>query len=191
MSRLLTALVTGGLCVLLAAPAAVGKGDVQARLDTPLPLEASAGRTITIGWTLSYADRANHGSVARSRHPFGAGGVFIQVLSASGRAPVKALGEERGRGRYVAQVTVPEGGIGGIKIGLEGIRYIGGRAENAPAFFPVVNYPLARPPATSTGSADGDDSSAIWLAAVGAVAALGVILTLSRALISRRRSRLA
>jgi hypothetical protein len=191
MSRLLIALVTCVLCVLLAAPAAVGKGDVQARLDTPIPLEAAAGRTVTIGWTLSYADRAKHRSVVRSRHPFGAAGIFIQVLSASGRAPVKALGEERGRGRYVAQVTVPEGGIGGIKIGLEGIRYVGGRAENAPAFFPVVNYPLARAPTTSTRNADGGDPSAIWLAAVGALAALGLILTLRRALSSRRRSRLA
>ena len=123
MARLLFALFAGALCVLFAAPAAIGKEDVRATLDTPVPIEA-AGKTITVAWTLSYSDRG------RSR-PFGAGGVFVRLTSASGGAPVKTVGKEVARGRYVAEARVPEGGIGGISMGLEGTRYIGGRAEDA------------------------------------------------------------
>ncbi len=189
MSRLLTTFAASTLSVLLVIPAAVAKEGVRAKLVTPVPLQAAPGETIPITWTLSYSDRG-------ARHRFGASGVFVRLLSASGGAPVKASGtEERARdrsGRYVAEVRVPEGGIGGIRIGLEGIRIIGGRTEDADVFFPIDNDPFATAAASggNTGdsrsfppSAGGGKPLPILLLAAGALAASGAIL--------RRRMRTA
>jgi hypothetical protein len=112
MSRFLTALAVCALSILLVVPAAVGKEGVRARLDTPLPVGAAQGDTITIAWTLSSIERGGH-------RPFGASGVFVRLLSASNGKSVKAIGNGSSQGRYIAKVKVPEGGIGGIRIGLE------------------------------------------------------------------------
>src|SRR5687767_2498850 len=112
------------LCVLLAVPEALAKEGVRAKLDTAAPLHAKSGQTIRLAWSLSYSDRG-------VRRHFGASGVFVRLLSASGGRPVKVAGTGGRLGRYVAEVTVPEGGIGGIRIGLEGTRFIGDRSEDA------------------------------------------------------------
>lgn len=98
---------------------------------------------------------------------------------------MKRVGKEIARGRYVAEATVPEGGIGGISIGLEGVRHIGGRTEDADVLFPLDNDPFA---VAADGTGEGD-SLPFWLAAAGALAALGAMLAIPRALRSRRRSR--
>jgi hypothetical protein len=189
MSRVLVALIAGALCALLAVPAALGKEGVRAWLETPVPLAAPPGKTITIAWTLSYTERGK-------RRPFGAGAVFVRLLSASGEKPTKAHGKGP-TGRYVAKVTVPEGGIGGIEFGLEGTRYIGGppgrgQAEAADMYFPLDNDPLAahgdaaRGSPTPARTADASWPVPIWLAALGVLGAFGVSLTARRALTLRR-----
>jgi hypothetical protein len=189
MRRLVTALVAGALCVLLAAPAAVGKENVRARIDSAVPLHAAPGKQIRIAWTLSFTERG-------SRHPFGASGVFVRLLSSSGGEPVKAPGHKRATGGFVAEVTVPEGGIRRITIGLEGIRLIGGRSENADVLFPVDNDPFAaadraakhaRDSRSSAPSPSGDQPLPIWLAAAGALAVLGAGIALNRTVLSRRQ----
>jgi hypothetical protein len=211
MSRFLTALIVGALFALGATPAAVGKEGVRARLDMPLPLHAAAGKTITVAWTLSYIESGE-------RHPFGASGVFVRLRSASGGRPVSAYGKGRGTGpyrggvgvpgTYIARVTVPEGGIGGIKIGLrgwriiggrkEGRRIIGGRKERADAFFQIDNDPFARAGAaagtrrdarSSAQAEDAGDPLAIWLVGAGALSGLGAILAVRWAFASRRARR--
>jgi hypothetical protein len=201
MSRLLTALASGAVFLLVAAPTVVGKEGVRARLDAPVPLHAAAGRTITIAWTLSYVESGE-------RHPFGASGVFVRLLSASSARPVTAYGDGRGSGpnrggvgvpgEYLARVRVPAGGIGGITIGLRGWRIIGGRRQRADAFFPIDNDPFAkadavvrRPPAArrSARAEDGGQPLAIWLAAAVALGALGAILGIRRRFASRRPRR--
>jgi hypothetical protein len=167
MSRLLTTLAAGALCVLVVVPAGIAKEGVRAKLDTPLPLQAEPGETIPIAWTLSYSDRG-------VRRQFGASGVFVRLLSASGARPVRASGIEGRFGHYVAKVTVPEGGIDGIRIGLEGTRFIGGRAEDADVLFPIDNDPFAaagaavpnaRDSRSSAPSAGGGHPLSIWLMA--------------------------
>jgi len=149
MSRLLAALgavtLAGSLSLVGMAPAAVGKEGVRARLVTPVPLAAAPGAKVTIVWTLSYDDRGH-------RRRFGAGGVFVRLLSASGGRSVDSLDTRGRRGRYSARVRVPRGGIGGIRIGLEGTRYSKGRAEQADIFFPIVNSPFKTPRATGSSS---------------------------------------
>jgi len=211
MSRFLTALIVGALFALGATPAAVGKEGVRAKLDTPVPLDAAAGKTITVAWTLSYIDSGG-------RHPFGASGVFVRLRSASGGRPVTAFANGRGTGpyrggvgvagAYIAHVTVPKGGIGGIKIGLrgwriiggrkEGRRIIGGRKERADAFFPIDNNPFAKAgaaagkPRDARGSPPAEDAGellTIWLAVAVALSGLGAILAVRWAFASRRARR--
>jgi hypothetical protein len=100
--------------LLAAGPVALGKDNVTARLLIPLRLDAAPGEKLTVAWALAGTDE--HGQ----RQPFNAIGVFVRLLSASGGRPTVgfATPDAYPQGRYDAQVAVPEGGIGGIQIGL-------------------------------------------------------------------------
>jgi hypothetical protein len=109
-------LAVAGSLLLAAGPVALGKENVKARLLTPLRLDAAPGEQLTVAWALAGSDE--HG-----RHqPFNAIGVFVQLLSASGDRPTIgfATPDAHPQGRYDAQVGVPKGGIGGVRIGLRG-----------------------------------------------------------------------
>ena len=189
MCRFCAALAAGLFFGLLAVPAAIGKESVHARLDTSVPLEAAPGKTITIAWTLSYAGRG-------SRRPFGC---FRRLCARDERLRRRAnkSGRPRAGGRPLRRQSGGAGrGIGAIKIGLEGTRFIGGRSENADVFFPIDNDPFAAPDAavgnapdsrSSAPTADAGQPLLVWLAAAGALAALGAVLTFHRARALRRR----
>jgi hypothetical protein len=183
-------LIATVVCSLLVVPPAAGKEGVSARLDKPVRLEAASGATVRIAWTLTYRDGG-------ANRPFGAGGVFVRLSSASGAAPTKAHGSGPA-GHYVAEVTVPEGGIGGIRFGLEGTRYVGGppgegRAEDADVYFPLLNDPFdagdvgsSRTSESSPQTADTNQEPSIWLVVVGALGAAGLLLTVRRITLRRR-----
>jgi hypothetical protein len=162
--------------------AALAKEGVRARLDTPVSGSAVPGETIEIAWTLSYIE---HGE----RRPFGATGVFVRLLSASGGDPAKAYGKEHGGGRYVAKAKVPAAGIAGIEIGLEGTRSMGEITEYADVLFPVDNARLAMATATSTRERPDPHAgpeerpsnvSAVWLVPTGGLAVLGAVVVARR-----------
>jgi len=125
---------------LTAAPAGA-KEDVGATLTTPIPLDAAPGDEITVAWTLESVDDKG------KRHPFGASGIYVRLFSAAGGDPTvgPATG---GDGRYEAAVVVPEGGIGGVQIGLQGWVSDPTGTYRSDAFFPITNNPL--PPVTDT-----------------------------------------
>lgn len=127
MRRVLLAAVLLGVA---AAPAA-GKEGVRARIEGPVRCDAAAGSTITVSWRL----------VSRDGRPFGAGGIYVRLLSDSGARPSKAYARERGRGRFRARVRVPAGGIRRLDVGLDGWRIIGKRRDYAPVSFPIQNDP--------------------------------------------------
>ena len=164
MSRLLLAFIVGALCAVLAAPAALAKEGVRARLDTQVPRAARPGSTITVGWTLNYSESGE-------RHPFDADGLFVRLVSASGGSSTKALGEGSA-GRYIARVVVPAGGIAQIEFGLEGWSSLpnGGSVE-ADAYFPLENAPFriaaaaTRGSSTTAGATDTGSPAPIWVAA--------------------------
>ena len=117
--------------LVLAAPAAAKEG-VKATLTKPVPLHAPAGSRLTITWTLTYRD--DHGR----RRFFGAGEVFVRLLSGTGARSTVAF--VNGDGHYRARVRVPSGGIGGIRIGLRGYNDYG----VADMYFPITNNPFRR-----------------------------------------------
>src|SRR5207237_536630 len=110
--RFMLGLVASAAAALVAALPAAGKNGVEATLRTAIPLDAPAGTQLELAWTLSYVD---HGQ----RKPFGGGGIFVRLASASGKTA--ETGFARGdNGNYAAAVQVPKGGIGGVAIGIRG-----------------------------------------------------------------------
>ena len=169
---------------LKAAPA-TAKEDVEATLLTPVGLEAAPGKEITVAWTLKSVDARG------KREPFGASGIYLRLLSpVDGSRPVApATG---GNGRYEATVTVPEGGVGRIRIGLQGWVSNANGTHRRDTFFPITNNPLAAVTATQAAPHDpapaspADSSSTVSpsldrgsrFALVGAI--VGVVALLSR-----------
>lgn len=104
------------LAVALTAVAlARAKDDARARLTSTLPRAAAPGTTVRVGWTAAVPD-------GNGRRPFGVSGMFVRLLSRTG-APATtgfASGSMHADGRYAAEVRVPAGRIGGIRMGLRG-----------------------------------------------------------------------
>jgi hypothetical protein len=167
--------------LLAVQPVALGKDNVTARLLTPLRLDAVPGDKLTVVWALAGTDE--HGQ----RQPFNAIGVFVRLQSASGGRPTIgfATPDAHPQGRYDAQVAVPEGGIGGVQIGLGGASDAGA----SDTLFPLENDPFAAP---ARGVAAGQEATSgkplpMWLALAGGLALLGLL----GAVIWRARWRMA
>jgi hypothetical protein len=161
------------LLLLAAGPAALGKEGVNARLLTPLRVDAAPGQKLTVVWALAGTDE--HGR----RQPFNAIGVFVRLLSATGGRPTIgfATPDAHPQGRYDAQVAVPKGGIGGVQIGLRGTA----DGEASDVLFPLENDPFAAPvrkPAAGQKATPGRPLPA-WLALAGALALLSVLVAVA------------
>jgi hypothetical protein len=177
ISRRTFALVAAVALALVAVASATAKEGVQATLDSPVTLHGAPGETIAVGWTLGGVDGGEG-------HPFDAEGIFVRLLDASGGEPVTAFAEQGPIGHYVAEATVPEGGFGGIEIGLLGRVERNGVSEPSEVFFPVVNDPFregaanASAPAITPATPASSEGSAFpaWAIALGAVVgALGLL----------------
>lgn len=196
MRRIQVLLLIAGLaCILVAAASAYGKGDVRATLENPAQLQRAApGERVKVAWTLTEAPQPSSLMTPRrfERHPFGASGVYIRVRSATGGTPnslaaTSPSGAGSRSGRYVADVTVPAGGIATIAVGLEGFRTLPGQASTrADIFFPIANNPfiVAKAPVTATSSDTG--ANAEWGPLAAGPLVLGVLLAGYRILAARR-----
>ncbi len=196
MRRLQVLLMVGPTCILVAAGSAYGKGEVRATLENPAQLQRAApGERVRIAWTLTEAPQlpslTTPGGVAP--RSFGASGVYIRVRGSAGATPKtfaasSASGAGSQSGRYVAEVTVPAGGITAIAIGLEGFRGLPGQASTTRAdiFFSIANDPftVAKAPVTATSS--DTRASAPWIPLAAAFAGLGVLLAGYRTMTARR-----
>lgn len=159
----------------LSPATALAKEDVEATLDTRIPRNAAPGKQLDVAWTLTIKDQG-------TRRPFGAGGVFVQLFSRSdGKATIGVAAGDGGRtGKYRATVTVPEGGIGALAIGLAGFVSGPTGTSRSDVYFPVKNspFPMSTPPKKAAAETptppppvSGDESGSgssdlIWLAAV-------------------------
>jgi hypothetical protein len=187
MRSLLLAVLAGVSLLLLAAPAH-GKTGVRARLTSGVPLAAAPGEKITLKWTLVYRDEQG-----RWQPGFDACGVFVRLVSATGGKPTVGFDSdgacrEHPGGNYAATVTVPEGGVGAIKIGLRGTTdaLTGDQGAKAPLYFPLERDSLSAP-APATPASDQPGSAAphssplvagLTFAALAALALIGTALRL-------------
>jgi len=180
MRRLCVPLIVSVSCVLVTAACAYGKGNVHATLEDPAQLQhAAGGERIRITWTLREPPPGGERAVARA---FGASGVYVRLRGAVDSAGQTVRARSAGSaGRYVAQVTIPEGGISSIAIGLEGFRYVQGTAPaRADVFFSIDNDPFI---STSTDA----EATAPWGPLAAGLAALGMLLAGYR-MLGRRRA---
>ena len=125
-------LVAIAAAALVAALPAAAKEGVTATLTTRVPLDAAPGSSIQVGWTLTYKDDRGR------RQPFGAGGLYVRLLSANG-APAQTADARGTNGRYSADVRVPAGGIGDVRFGLVAWSSDATGTHRGDMFFPIAN----------------------------------------------------
>ena len=135
--RIGTFVAAVALVALMLAPGGSSKEGARARLLTPLLLAAKPSSTIQVRWAVDVPDRQG------GRRPFGASGMFVRLLSRTG-AP-STIGFADGGGRFETTVRVPSGGIGGLRVGLRGMRCDANGCRESDAPFPLVNDPFRSP----------------------------------------------
>jgi hypothetical protein len=170
--------------VAIAALPAAGKEGVEATLLTSVPRDAAPGERLRVEWTLTYLHEDG------KRKPFGAGGVFVRLRSASGAAAKEGFdsGRAHPRGEYAATVVIPEGGVGKIEIGLRGWATGPGRTRRADVLFPITSALLGASPPVQPGlSEQTDGDSTAWIVLVGLVSLLTVCV-FAVAVVRRKRA---
>jgi hypothetical protein len=173
MRRFGLALPIAALALVAALPAAAKEG-VKATLTTSIPLDAPAGTRLHVAWTLASADGT----------PFGAGGIFVRLVSASGAGAETAFASAY-TGEYTATVRVPEGGIGDVEIGIRGFTSGPTGRHRADVVFPITNDPV--PGTARVVAAHSARGPTIWIyvLVVGSLCALAVLAV---ALVWRKNS---
>jgi len=172
--------LAAAVAVALAAVAgAAAKEGVQATLELPTALQGAPGETIAVGWTLGGVDGGE-------RYPFNAEGIFVRLLDASGGEPVTAFAEQGPIGHYVAEATLPAGGLGGVEIGLLGTVERNGASEPSEVLFPIVNDPFqegaaeAGAPGVTPSPPAGGSAVPVWAIALGAAGGVLCLLAVAR-----------
>lgn len=130
--------VGASVAALTAAALAPAKERARAQLAAPLRLASKPGTIIRVEWRVDTRDDRG------GRHPFGASGMFVRLLSKTDAAPDSvgfADGSVNAEGRYAANVRVPVTGIGGIRFGLRGWNNRG----PSDLIFPLTNDPFTSP----------------------------------------------
>ncbi|HEY7731324.1 MAG TPA: hypothetical protein VH950_10515 [Gaiellaceae bacterium] len=125
------------LASLTLASGGAGKDGARARLLTPLPLAAKPGSAVVVRWAVDVPDGEG------GRRPFGAGGMFVRLLSRTGAPSTVGLAD--GTGRFETTLRVPAGGIGGVRVGLRGTRCDANGCRPSDALFPLENNPFRSP----------------------------------------------
>jgi hypothetical protein len=175
-------LVAVGAAALATALPAGAKEDVEATLATNIPLDAPAGTELTIAWRLFSVDEKGR------RQPFGANGVFVRLLSASGAASTEGVAPvgAHATGEYEAAVIVPEGGIRDVAIGLAGWVSDATGTRRSDMIFPITNDPIPRAAPISSAPPGDSTSTSEWIL-IGVASLLGVLAALVGAVALRRR----
>ena len=182
MRRLSAVLLVVTAAALAAVLPAAGKDGVKATLATPIPLDAKPGTKLGLAWSLAFLDE--HGR----RQPFGAGGVFVRLLSASGAGAETGYAGEQELGEYAATVVVPNGGIGDVLIGIRSWTNGPSGTRESDWLFPITNDPLPGPARIIAAPSDGQtaNGSNLWIVVVAA-SALFVFCLVAVAVTRRKR----
>lgn len=170
-TRLLTATVLAATILLAMAGVAAAKEGAQAALDAPLPPDAEPGSTIEVTWKAWYPDGAAGSPVRGSP-------LFIRLTSIDGSETVEASGRESTGepGHYVATVTIPQGGVSLVEIGLRGQSCVEGDCMQHDILFALEDADRL-PQLGATGSAGAapagsDAGSSVGIALAIALAGL-------------------
>ena len=113
--RTARAAVLGALFALAVVAPAAAKEGALAELDAGIPRDAEPGSQLEVGWRAWTPDGS-------TEHPLMGSPLFIRLTSADGSERVEVSGREdpAGSGHYLATVTIPQGGVSLVEIGLRG-----------------------------------------------------------------------
>lgn len=151
------------------ATAASAKEGFKATLTSAIPADANPGSTIAIAWTVKNA--AGDG--------FNASTMFVRLRGKGGATESFATANAHTDGAYDASVTVPEGGISAVEIGVAGTRSDASGSARSDYLFPISN-----PPDLASGGSGSGTGTLTWLLPLlGGVAVVAIV-----ALLFRRRS---
>jgi hypothetical protein len=175
-------LVAVGTAALVTALPADAKEDVQATLSTSIPLDASPGTRLTVAWKLFSLDEQGE------RQPFGANGVFVRLLSASGARPTEGVAPvgAHATGEYEATVIVPEGGIRDVELGLAGWISDANGTRRSDVIFPITNDPIPTAAPITSPASSGSTATSTWVL-VGVASLLCLLVVLFGAFALRKR----
>jgi hypothetical protein len=151
MRRVSAALLATLICVLAGSTAAHAKRPVHATLTNPAELQhAAAGERVRVAWTQNGPAQLPVSDDSDVRAP----AVYVTLRGAAPGPPLKvparpaAVDPQRlAAARYVADATVPAGGIASLQITVEGLRSRPGEPPVAANVVPremlIVNDPFA------------------------------------------------
>jgi hypothetical protein len=114
---------------------ASAKQGIEATVHTEIPANAAAGTELEVHWTLNAKDGGA---------PFNAMTVFVRLIGPRGESSeaFAARGAHE-TGEYAASVTVPDGGVASIEIGVAGTaHYADGRSERSDWLMDLANDPI-------------------------------------------------
>ena len=186
---LIVALLTGITGFLSITSSATSKEPTHAVLENAAQLsQAPAGQRVTVAWTLDTPARFPEPEYTRSMRP-PAMSIYVRVRGRAASAPLTAAGHPadpatRGypRGRYVAELTVPPGGLSAIEIG---VRQSWTKAGRSPILredpIAVSNDPFAGVAPAAHGAGEGPS----WGLLAGGIGALALLLAAVQAQRSR------
>jgi len=98
--------------LLLAAPTALAKGMIQARLDTGIPKAAPPGSSVTIAGTLGMLE-------GDTWLPVAPGALFVRLVGSGGGDVTEVPATIDANGHFKARLAVPNGGIRDVWIGAD------------------------------------------------------------------------
>lgn len=153
----------------LAAVPAMAKEGFEAQLDAPLSLDTSPGTTIEVGFRVARID-------ASGSHPMVGSPVVVRLVPPGGGQPVEASGAERpsGSGHYIASITVPEGGIAEVVVGLRSESCDAAGCQRSDVLFPLTDDALVLgvPSTASTAASVGVGAALVPISAIATAIAL-------------------
>ena len=178
LTRSALALLAAAVLASITAVPAGAKDGVNATLTTRIPLDATAGTRVRVAWRLFSVDERG------KERPFGAGGVFVRLLSGSGAEAKEGLASvgPSETGEHEATVVVPEGGIRDIEIGLHGWTSGASGTRQSDLLFPITNDPVptaarvALPSPDQARSGRADTESNTWVFILVAVLLSAVVV---------------
>ena len=114
---------------------AMAKEGAEARLDAPIPIDGPPGSTFQMRWTL-----VSVGADGTTSPIFGSP-VYVRLTPADGGAAIELEAREapEGSGHYVANVTVPDGGIDRLEVAMRGQSCDASGCQRADLTFPFAS----------------------------------------------------
>lgn len=134
------------LVALVAAPSALAKEGLEARLDAPIAMGTPGGTEILVGLLVTVPDE-NGGAP----HPVEGSPIYLRLTGPDGATTRAAAAGDRIPGHYTVRIAIPEGGARDIEVGIHGTSDLAIMVMNDPfAFGPITPRTAQLAPALTT-----------------------------------------